>query len=312
MIVKEKAFAKLNLGLTFKPPERLEDGRTLHSMLSPAATLELHNKFTFIEPSIDGIEIELITENLNILKLKDLLEGPNGKCWKTVEYLEKITGKKLPIKIVMESILPVPGGVGGGSADMAAILRGLNVFYNLNYSLDELAQIGFSLGSDVPFCVYNYPFASMLGKGDIIVPLNLKTEFEYEVLIAIPDVKGIPKEKTKAAFEYLDEYYFNVPHSFFRDFETFERSLIEGIPDFNLLNNCFLHCNLPWANDVLNVMKTLYNTNNFVFVGMAGAGPTVFALFKSDMEVSNLPLSISNLNEEEIKIDYHFTKVLKK
>ncbi len=304
----ETANAKLNLGLFFKGPKKLADGRSLHEVISPVATLEMCNKFTFIEPEADKIEIELRTDNSSILKLKDLLEGPEGKCWRTVEHLEKITGKKLPIKMIMDSILPVPGGVGGASADMAAILRGLNKFYKLGFSLDELAKIGFSLGSDVPFCVYNYPFAHMGGEGDIIYELKFPNLFRYEVLIAIPEIK-VPLAKTKTAFEYLDKYYFNIPKSIAKDLDIFERSLREGIPEFEYLNNCFLHCKLPWADEVLEVMRTLWETNKFEYVGMAGAGPTVFALYKSGTILSDLPPVIKT-QEDGIIIDYHFTNVL--
>ena len=61
------------------------------------------------------------------------------------------------VAIVLKKNLPVAAGLGGGSADAAAALRGLNAFWNLARSETELLAIARDLGSDVPACVLSRP-----------------------------------------------------------------------------------------------------------------------------------------------------------
>lgn len=72
--------------------------------------------------------------------------------------------------IVLEKILPVASGLGGGSADAAAALRGLNLLWEMGASADELLKIAASLGSDVPVCLFSRA-ALMEGRGEIVTPL---------------------------------------------------------------------------------------------------------------------------------------------
>ncbi len=67
--------------------------------------------------------------------------------------------------IVLEKNLPVASGLGGGSADAAAALRGLNLLWELGKSDKELMEIAATLGSDVPVCVLSRP-ALMEGRGE--------------------------------------------------------------------------------------------------------------------------------------------------
>jgi 4-diphosphocytidyl-2-C-methyl-D-erythritol kinase len=67
--------------------------------------------------------------------------------------------------IALEKNLPVAAGLGGGSSDAAAVLRGLNLLWSLGRSEDELVELGRTLGSDVPACVLARP-CWMEGRGE--------------------------------------------------------------------------------------------------------------------------------------------------
>jgi 4-diphosphocytidyl-2-C-methyl-D-erythritol kinase len=67
--------------------------------------------------------------------------------------LEQHLDRRLPIQLKLEKRIPVGGGLGGGSSDAAAMLRAVNELYELGLSSDELREIAFGLGSDVPFFV---------------------------------------------------------------------------------------------------------------------------------------------------------------
>lgn len=72
--------------------------------------------------------------------------------------------------IVLTKNLPVSSGIGGGSADAAATLRGLTKLWDLQISDDELHAIALSLGSDVPVCLRSVP-AMMDGRGEQVTPV---------------------------------------------------------------------------------------------------------------------------------------------
>jgi len=74
-------------------------------------------------------------------------------------------------RLVLQKLLPVASGIGGGSADAAAALRLLAKLWRLDTSIETLAEIGAGLGADVPVCVYSQP-ARMTGIGERIAPLK--------------------------------------------------------------------------------------------------------------------------------------------
>lgn len=77
-----------------------------------------------------------------------------------------------PVAIHLEKNLPLASGIGGGSADAAATLKGLNEFWGLGLSQAELMRIGLPLGADVPMCVYGKPLIAR-GIGEEIEPVAL-------------------------------------------------------------------------------------------------------------------------------------------
>ncbi len=72
-----------------------------------------------------------------------------------------------PVAIHLEKNLPIASGIGGGSADAAAALKGLNEFWGLGFTVSELMRIGLGLGADVPMCVFGRPLVAR-GIGDEI------------------------------------------------------------------------------------------------------------------------------------------------
>lgn len=68
-------------------------------------------------------------------------------------FLERIGRPELGVELELEKHIPVGAGLGGGSADAAAVLRGLNELCRAGLGRAELEKLGGELGSDVPFCV---------------------------------------------------------------------------------------------------------------------------------------------------------------
>lgn len=67
--------------------------------------------------------------------------------------LQERAGRPLPVRMKLEKRIPVGGGLGGGSSNAAAMLRGVNALHGLGLDEAELAEIARGLGSDVPFLV---------------------------------------------------------------------------------------------------------------------------------------------------------------
>ena len=80
-------------------------------------------------------------------------------------------GRPLRISVRAEKRIPVGAGLGGGSADAAAVLKALNGLTNAGISTDELCRIGLKVGADVPFCVVGgTAIVTGIGEGLEIIP----------------------------------------------------------------------------------------------------------------------------------------------
>jgi len=90
---------------------------------------------------------------------------------KAKRLLEKSLNKKLLCQIHLQKSIPISAGLGGGSADAAATLVGLNLLYNLKLTKKELAEIGIKIGADLPFFLYGGT-CQVEGIGEKITPIK--------------------------------------------------------------------------------------------------------------------------------------------
>jgi 4-diphosphocytidyl-2-C-methyl-D-erythritol kinase len=86
------------------------------------------------------------------------------------DALRQAFGHQAPAAIALEKNLPVASGVGGGSSDAAAVLKGLRDVWKLDASDADLARIGLTLGADLPMCLAAKPLLAR-GIGDEITPV---------------------------------------------------------------------------------------------------------------------------------------------
>jgi len=92
---------------------------------------------------------------------------------KAKKTLERTLNKKLPCRIHLQKTIPISAGLGGGSADAAAILLALNLLYKLNLGRKKLIQIGLMVGADIPFFFYGGT-CQVEGIGEKITPIKKK------------------------------------------------------------------------------------------------------------------------------------------
>lgn len=129
---------------------------------------------------------------------EDLIEEENNLVLRAARALQDHAGIDKGAMIHLHKEIPVAAGLGGGSADAAATLRALNQLWELDLELDELAQIGLSIGADVPACVYSRPLR-MRGIGEWIELIDNFPAFN--AVLINPGVKV----STGKVFEAFDE-----------------------------------------------------------------------------------------------------------
>ena len=111
---------------------------------------ELETLFVFLDY---GDTLHFKTNTSDKIVLNTQISGLNDNdnlIYKAAVALKEATGCKLGAEISFDKRLPSGGGVGGGSSDAATTLLALNTLWQLNLSLQELANIGVQLGADVP------------------------------------------------------------------------------------------------------------------------------------------------------------------
>lgn len=125
---------------------------------------------------------ELIIEHSDTVKVicsnNDDLSGEENLIYKAAMKLKEYSGVKSGAKIMLNKVIPVGAGLGGGSSDAAAALYGLNKLWGTGFPIEKLSSIGSELGSDVPFFL-NWPTAIGCGRGDELIPLSYTEELWF-------------------------------------------------------------------------------------------------------------------------------------
>jgi len=154
-----EAPAKLNLFLHInrQRPDGYHELQTVFQLLDRGDTLHFSAR--------DDAEINL-SPAFEGLRCEDNL------IYRAALKLREHCGIKLGANIYIEKRLPAGGGVGGGSSDAATTLLGLNYLWNCGLSLDQLAEIGLTLGADVPVFVRGHS-AFAEGIGENLQPIEL-------------------------------------------------------------------------------------------------------------------------------------------
>lgn len=173
--------------------------------------------------------------------------------------------------------IPVAAGLGGGSSDAAAVLKGLNKLWGLQLSIEKLAEIGLTLGADIPACLYRKT-ALISGVGEQVKPINLPFQ-SMAILLVNPNLPL----STHAVFKqyHQDNFSFSSPVN---------TDLLKIPSDCTTLHNDLeppAISLLPVINELIRFLK---EQDGCIFSRMSGSGPTCFGLF-SDLNSAKKALT---------------------
>jgi 4-diphosphocytidyl-2-C-methyl-D-erythritol kinase len=231
-----------------------EDG--YHEVRTVMQAIDLCDTLEFAAGEGVGLEVEgphEVTEDDLVLRAAALLDGGDGRG----------------ARVRLTKRVPVAAGLGGGSSDAAAALRGLNELWGLGRSPDALAQMAASLGSDVPFFLASGT-ALAEGRGERVMPLP-DAKRAWLVLLAPPLAMA---DKTRRMYAAL------IPSDFSDGARTEAcvAAIREGrSPADGDLYNAFERAAYQ-VFDGLDAYREALLAAGAARVHVAGAGPALFAL----------------------------------
>lgn len=155
-MIRREAHAKLNL--TLEVLGRRADG--FHELESWAVPIALTDELRFEAAD----EFRLIIEPHAAVPLTN---DASNLIHRAAQALADAAGHAARVRIHLVKRIPIGGGLGGGSSDAAATLSALSELWNLDWSIDQLAAIGATLGSDVPFFLTGGQ-SVMRGRGEVL------------------------------------------------------------------------------------------------------------------------------------------------
>lgn len=176
---------------------------------------------------------------------------------RAAKILQQATGTELGCEIHIEKVLPMGGGIGGGSSNAATTLVALNYLWETNLPIDALADLGLQLGADIPIFVQGKT-AFAEGVGEIITPTPIATKYYLVVFpnchVSTAEVfsaEGLPRNTAKISWS---DYEFDKTHN------DCQNLVCERYP---------------------NVAKILRHLLEYAPSRMTGTGACLFAVFDS-------------------------------
>ena len=256
----EPAYAKVNL--TLDVLGKRDDG--YHELQTVMQGISLR----------DDIEIDVGTGKP--WKILCSVEGipcdERNLAWKAAEVFYNATGKKTTgLEIRITKRIPTEAGLGGGSADAAAVLRALNKHYGNPLSILALAEIGAQVGSDVPFCTI-CGTAMVEGRGERLRMLPNMPDCVF--VVCKPEFSI----STPELYKKIDERAI-AKHP---DNRAMESALVAGDLEKVAHNLCNVFDPVVTEDHLeLNYIKSIFNSYGAVGYQMTGSGSAVYCIVEN-------------------------------
>jgi 4-diphosphocytidyl-2-C-methyl-D-erythritol kinase len=263
LLVKAPAKINLSLDVLYKRPDGYHEVEMIMTTIDLADRIEL--------TLLNEDRIKIVSHN------RFVPDDQRNLAYQAAQLLKERFQIKQGVIIAIDKTIPVAAGLAGGSSDAAATLRGLNKLWSLGLTMDELAEIGSEIGSDVSFCVYGGT-ALAKGRGEVITELPAPPT--CWVILAKPFI-GV---STAEVYRRLDLKSVTHPNI---------SEMIKGIKEDdygrvcqnvgNVLEEVTLHLH-PEVAQIKEQMKRF----GADAVLMSGSGPTVFGIVQHDSRMHRI------------------------
>lgn len=268
------AYAKLNL--TFSILGTLPNG--YHSVETIMQKISLADTVT-----ISPADKTTVSCGMDIPIEKNL-------AYKAALLFFELYKKEIPVRIDILKKIPEGAGMGGGSADAATVLVGLNQITGNPFSMEFLEEKSVSLGADVPFLIRSST-ALCTGIGEIITPINPKLD-SCSFLIVKP-------EASKSTAHIYAEYDSFSPKPMPADTNRMVNAIQKK--DFHQIGNCLSNAFEPMMGqkvpDILSIKSALLSAGALGSI-MTGSGTAVYGLFPSLEKAEKAKRLFENTNHK--------------
>ena len=273
------ANAKINLTLDILGTR--EDG--YHEVAMIMQEISLHDTLSMGKIN-QGISLTIAIEG----QQGTLPADESNLCWKAAALVQKEYNLQEGVEIHLTKRIPMAAGLAGGSADAAAVLKGMNHLFRLGMTEARLCELGARLGSDIPFCIMG---GTMLATGRGEVLTRLPSFPRLSVVLAKPPV-GV---STAWAYKTYDAGY-DGPH-------PDNEAMLEAIHGGDAHKAAGLLCNVlegvtETEHPVIADYKRLMMEHGAMASMMSGSGPTVFGLVREKQQAWHLADTLKKYDGE--------------
>lgn len=266
-----RSHAKLNLFL--KVLNKRKDN--YHNILTLFERIDLCDDIILLSRNDDKIRI--------ICKIPGVPRDATNLCWRSARLLQETFNINKGVDISIIKRIPVGAGLGGGSANAATVFLGLNKLWRLNLSREKLVELAKRIGCDVPFFLYNAPFAVGSGRGDDIRPLSELNSLRLWHVLAVPKVSV----STPLIYRQWDEC----------------SGLTKSTSDVKLSTLVAIKKERSWLSEILfnsleditirlypevKIARKKLRDLGLELILMSGSGPAVFAIVSSRKEAVSI------------------------
>lgn len=273
------ANAKINLTLDILGTR--EDG--YHEVAMIMQEISLHDTLSMGKIN-QGISLTIAIEG----QKGTLPADESNLCWKAAALVQKEYNLQEGVEIHLTKRIPMAAGLAGGSADAAAVLKGMNHLFRLGMTEARLCELGARLGSDIPFCIMG---GTMLATGRGEVLTRLPSFPRLSVVLAKPSV-GV---STAWAYKTYDAGY-DGPH-------PDNEAMLETIHGGDAHKAAGLLCNVlegvtETEHPVIADYKRIMMEHGAMASMMSGSGPTVFGLVREKQQAWHLADTLKKYDGE--------------
>lgn len=254
--------AKINLGLFIKG-KRADGYHLLETLLYPIKGL--YDDLTLQLSEQEGCHMSLAGRELD--------GNPDDNlCVKAYNLLRESVGALPGVGIALHKRIPAGAGLGGGSADAAYTLRGLNQLCQLGLSQDDLVELAAKLGADVPFFIYGEP---MLATGIGTELAAFPVEMEHEIRLFAQPIHS----STVAAYKALDYRLFDPSRSL-------REALAKPVEEWGAHLHNDLEVPVFAMYPELATIKAELYAHGALYAAMSGSGSAMFGIFSKKNEAA--------------------------